>query len=256
MAAGGRGPGTHTDEPVTILWSASPFPHPPLSSPAVRSASRAWWVAATNCVAAVAPHPRSPPPSPTCLPAYLCTCSRTCPPVRPPSPCALAAPRRPARPPTCSTPPRTNGGASRTLSLPPPPLPAQPRDEVAWARALEGSYLVLSARLLSSGRLVGFCRATTDGALASLVWDVVADTALAQPVSGGWGEDTPGWRRGRGRMEGGARGSLRGRCRGCGFWEKGGEGVGKGARRLRGWRETATATSTLVFQLVRALSAS
>lgn len=57
----------------------------------------------------------------------------------------------------------------------------EPRDEVAWARALEGSYLVLSARLLSSGRLVGFCRATTDGALASLVWDVVADTALAQP---------------------------------------------------------------------------
>lgn len=121
MAAGGRGPGTHTDEPVTILWSASPFPHPPLSSPAVRSASRAWWVAATNCVAAVAPHPRSPPPSPTCLPAYLCTCSRTCPPVRPPSPCALAAPRRPARLPTCSTPPRTNGGATRTPSLPPPP---------------------------------------------------------------------------------------------------------------------------------------
>lgn len=37
---------------------------------------------------------------------------------------------------------------------------------------------------------------------------------------------------------------------------EGGEGVGKGAPRLRGWRETATATSTLVFQLVRALSAS
>lgn len=54
---------------------------------------------------------------------------------------------------------------------------------MAWARALEGSYLVLSARLLSSGRLVGFCRATTDGALASLVWDVVVDAALAQPES-------------------------------------------------------------------------
>lgn len=158
MAAGGRGPGTHTDEPVTILWSASPFPHPPLSSPAVRSASRAWWVAATNCVAAVAPHPRSPPPSPTCLPAYLCTCSRTCPPVRPPSPCALAAPRRPARPPTCSPPPRTNGGASRTLSLPPPPpcaaagrsgLGARPRRQLPGAQ--RAASVVGAARWLLPG---------------------------------------------------------------------------------------------------------
>lgn len=178
---------------------------------------------------------------PACPPSFP-VCSGCSPPARPPA--------------HLLNPPADQWRRHANALAPPPPLPAQPRDEVAWARALEGSYLVLSARLLSSGRLVGFCRATTDGALASLVWDVVADTALAQPVSGGWGEDTPGWRRGRGRMEGGARGSLRGRCRGCGFWEKGGEGVGKGARRLRGWRETATATSTLVFQLVRALSAS
>ncbi|KAK1860907.1 hypothetical protein I4F81_003493 [Pyropia yezoensis] len=53
-----------------------------------------------------------------------------------------------------------------------------PRDEAKWARAIEGSYLLVHAKLLATGDLVAFARATSDQALNGTVWDVVVDPSL------------------------------------------------------------------------------
>ncbi|OSX81395.1 hypothetical protein BU14_0021s0001 [Porphyra umbilicalis] len=53
-----------------------------------------------------------------------------------------------------------------------------PRDEAKWARAIEGSYILVNAKLLKTGELVAFARATSDQALNGTVWDVVVDPTL------------------------------------------------------------------------------
>lgn len=52
------------------------------------------------------------------------------------------------------------------------------RDIEKWKRALKGSFLVVFARLVSDGKLVGFARATSDKSLNGTIWDVVADPSL------------------------------------------------------------------------------
>ena len=64
----------------------------------------------------------------------------------------------------------------------PPALGCQPRDEAKWARAIEGSYLLVNAKLLKTGELVAFARATSDQALNGTVWDVVVDPTLPDVV--------------------------------------------------------------------------
>jgi hypothetical protein len=54
----------------------------------------------------------------------------------------------------------------------------QPRDVEKWGRAIKHSYVVTTARLLSTGELVAFARATSDRALNGTVWDVTIDPAL------------------------------------------------------------------------------
>lgn len=51
-----------------------------------------------------------------------------------------------------------------------------------WDKALQGSYAVVSARLISDSRLVGFARATSDRALNGTIWDVVTDPSLPDEV--------------------------------------------------------------------------
>ena len=53
-----------------------------------------------------------------------------------------------------------------------------PRDEDKWQTAIENSYIVVSARLITNRRLVGFARATSDCALNGTIWDVVTDPSL------------------------------------------------------------------------------
>lgn len=57
------------------------------------------------------------------------------------------------------------------------------RDIEKWKRALKGSFLVVFARLVSDGKLVGFARATSDKSLNGTIWDVVADPSLPDQVS-------------------------------------------------------------------------
>lgn len=57
------------------------------------------------------------------------------------------------------------------------------RDLEKWQRALNSSFIVVSARLLSTRKLVGFARATSDHALNGTIWDVVTDPALPNEVS-------------------------------------------------------------------------
>jgi hypothetical protein len=52
------------------------------------------------------------------------------------------------------------------------------RDVGKWRKALEHSYVVVSAKLLSTGALVGFARATSDRALNGTILDVVTDPGL------------------------------------------------------------------------------
>jgi hypothetical protein len=54
----------------------------------------------------------------------------------------------------------------------------QARDVGKWRKALEHSYVVVSAKLLSTGALVGFARATSDRALNGTILDVVTDPSL------------------------------------------------------------------------------
>lgn len=68
------------------------------------------------------------------------------------------------------------------LLRPSPRLCPQPRDEAKWARAIEGSYLLVHAKLLATGDLVAFARATSDQALNGTVWDVVVDPSLPDVV--------------------------------------------------------------------------
>ncbi len=55
-----------------------------------------------------------------------------------------------------------------------------PRDEGKWASAIQHSFLLVTARLVSNRRLVGFARATSDHALNGTIWDVVTDPALPE----------------------------------------------------------------------------
>lgn len=52
------------------------------------------------------------------------------------------------------------------------------RDPAKWKRAIDNSYVIVHARLLNSGALVGFARATSDRALNGTIWDLVTDPAL------------------------------------------------------------------------------
>jgi hypothetical protein len=52
------------------------------------------------------------------------------------------------------------------------------RDTAKWKRAIENSYVIVHARLLNSGTLVGFARATSDRALNGTIWDLVTDPDL------------------------------------------------------------------------------
>jgi aralkylamine N-acetyltransferase len=53
-----------------------------------------------------------------------------------------------------------------------------PRDVAKWRRAIDNSYVVVHARLVKTGALVGFARATSDRALNATVWDLVTDPML------------------------------------------------------------------------------
>jgi len=57
------------------------------------------------------------------------------------------------------------------------------RDEDKWRSAIQHSFLLVTARLISNRRLVGFARATSDRALNGTIWDVVTDPALPDEVS-------------------------------------------------------------------------
>lgn len=52
------------------------------------------------------------------------------------------------------------------------------RDEAKWQKAIDNSYVVVHARLLGTGQLVGFARATSDRALNATIWDLVTDPSL------------------------------------------------------------------------------
>lgn len=55
-----------------------------------------------------------------------------------------------------------------------------PRDEGKWLNAIENTFLIVTSRLISNRRLVGFARATSDHALNGTIWDVVTDPALPE----------------------------------------------------------------------------
>mmetsp|Transcript_2476 Transcript_2476/g.4401 ORF Transcript_2476/g.4401 Transcript_2476/m.4401 type:complete len:264 (+) Transcript_2476:144-935(+) len=58
----------------------------------------------------------------------------------------------------------------------------RPRDIEKWKKAIEHTFCLVSARLISGGKLIGIARATSDEALNATIWDLIVDPALPDPT--------------------------------------------------------------------------